>query len=96
MAIEDHLHPWLDESLTNWAGEWMMEGEYGAVIGPVWSMSVFTAMAERQRPRQALTLPAGAYDELAYGAVVYGRGALMYQRLRSQLGDAKFLAAVRE
>ncbi len=90
------LHPWLDESLTNWAGEWVMEQEYGTVIGPVWGMSVFTAMSERQRPRQALTLPASAYDHLAYGAVVYGRGALMYQRLRNRLGDAKFLAAVRD
>ncbi len=86
--------PWLDESLTNWAGTWVMEQEYGTSIGPVWGLSLFTAMTDRRQ--LAMTLGAGAYDETAYGAVVYGRGALMYQRLRVQLGNERFLAAIRD
>ena len=88
--------PWLDESLTNWAGGWVLESHYGPVIGSVWSLSLFTAMSDRSIPPLALTLPAGDYTQNAYGAVVYGRGALMYQHLRNQLGDAKFLAAIRD
>ena len=88
--------PWLDESLTNWAGGWVLEGRYGPVIGSVWSLSLFTAMSERSNPPLALTLPAGDYSEAAYGAVVYGRGALMYQHLRNRLGEAKFFAAIRD
>ncbi len=96
VGSDSMLHPWLDESLTNWAGEWIMEVEHGAAVGSVWNLSVFTAMTEQRQPRQPLTLPAGDFDERAYGAVVYGRGALMYQRLRTQLGDEKFLAAIRD
>jgi hypothetical protein len=88
--------PWLDESLTNWAGAWVLESEYGPTIGSVWSLSLFTAMMDQSRPPLAMTLPAGDYTETAYGAVVYGRGALMYQHLRNQLGSEKFLTAVRE
>lgn len=89
------LHPWLDESLTNWAGGWVLEQEHGPTLGgAVWSMSVFGAQMVREP--WAMTLPACAYTETAYGAVVYMRGALMYQRLRGALGEAKFLAALRD
>jgi len=92
---DTHLHPWLDESLTNWAGTWIMEAEYGPAIGPAWGMCVFGAsMGGRQE--RPLTLPAGDYNEAAYGAVVYARGALMYQRLRVGLGDERFFAALRD
>ena len=88
--------PWLDESLTNWAGSWVIESQYGPVVGSVWSLSLFAAMSDRSNPPLAMDLPAGAYTHTAYGAVVYGRGALMYQHLRNQLGEAKFLAAIRD
>ncbi len=88
--------PWLDESLTNWAGTWIMEAEYGPSIGPAWGLSLCMALMDRQKPAQAMTLAAGDYDKQAYGAVVYGRGALMYQHLRTRLGEEKFFAALRD
>jgi hypothetical protein len=42
--------------------------------------------------RSAAELHAGMED---YGAVVYGRGALMYLALRQHFGDARYLAWVR-
>lgn len=90
------LHPWLDESLTNWGGTWVMEAEHGAAIGPAWGLCVFGAMMGKRSPAVAMTLPAGGYDSMSYGGVVYARGALMYQRLRVALGDEKFLAALRD
>lgn len=90
------LHPWLDESLTNWAGTWVMEAEHGAAIGPAWGLCVFGAMMGKRSPALAMTLPAGDYDDMSYGGVVYARGALMYQRMRIVLGEEKFLAALRD
>jgi hypothetical protein len=88
--------PWLDESLTNWGGTWVLEAEYGTAIGPAWGLCVFGAMMSKRTPAVAMTLPAGDYDEMSYGGVVYARGALMYQHLRIALGDERFFAALRD
>jgi len=90
------LHPWLDESLTNWAGTWVIEQCYGPAISQPWRMDLFAALADKHRPALAMTLAPGAYDDEGYGEMVYARGALLYQRLRGQLGDARFIAALRD
>jgi hypothetical protein len=44
---------------------------------------------------QRLDQPVDQFDEQAYGGVVYGKGALMYDVLRQELGDEKFFEFLR-
>jgi hypothetical protein len=86
---------WLDESLTNWTGCWYLEQRGGqALAASGWSLSLMEC-----QPPSAVTMPAtldaGKYAEMDYGAVVYGRGALMYQALRRQVGEEAFFGFLR-
>lgn len=87
-------NPWLDEAVTEWAGVWVMERRHGAAMVQPWGMCLFGALGGGMRG--SMLLPAGGYDDDSYGGVVYARGALMYQHLRRQLGDERWLAALRD
>jgi hypothetical protein len=86
---------WLDESLTNWACCWYLDERGGpGLVNAGWSLSLMEC-----KPPSAVAMPAtldaGDYAEEDYGAVIYGRGALMYQALRRQMGEKAFFAFLR-
>lgn len=87
---------WLDESLVNWAGGWVLEKRWGAALGfGLWNVDLVEALGAGCAGT-AIDRPTGDYSDAQLGGVVYGRGALMYQRIRSRLGDAAFFAALRD
>lgn len=89
--------PWLDESLTNWSGGWALEVLYGDV-GRRQSVEL-NAMSASLIPggmTRRIDLPLPDYGGMTtYGAVVYARGTLLYERLRRQMGHARFIAWLR-
>lgn len=89
---------WLDESLTNWVGGWYCEVAHSPALG---ANALAMCLMEVQLPGEALTkaidLPLDGYADMKeYGVVVYGRGALMYQALRREVGEERFFAFLRD
>ncbi len=91
------LHPWLDESLTNWSGCYYLEQRKSAILGAGgFNTCLLECATASAGPIAApLTSDADAYDMVRYEGVIYGRGALMYQALRRQIGDDAFLGFLR-
>lgn len=86
--------PWLDESLTNWAGNFWMEREGGPGAGSfAFGMCLSGCLGHRQQAMTRRIADFGSFDE--YGAVVYARGALFYQWLRHRMGEERFFAFLR-
>jgi hypothetical protein len=92
--------PWIDESLTSWATCWFFERTQGAQAGAgVLQFHLMEALMEKPQPggrRWRVDAPLSEFDQMSFGAVVYGRGALMYQALRQQIGEDAFLAFLRD
>ncbi len=89
---DPYLDPWLDESLTNWTCNFWMEQRGGPGAGNLaFGMCLTEAgMGKREAPLTGAIPDYPSFE--AYGAVVYGRGALFYQWLRRRLGDERFFA----
>ncbi|MBA3707556.1 MAG: M1 family metallopeptidase, partial [Planctomycetes bacterium] len=101
VGSDSYLYPWLDESLTNWTGCWYLEQRMGPVSASGgFQTCLMECGADPTGRTMPLNLAADAYpDDLSYGGVIYGRGALMYQALRRKVGDAafgRFLAAYQQ
>ena len=91
--------PWLDESLTNWSSMLYFEDRYSKARSA-------QMMEAHLKTAYALARMLGSADDradkrtsdytsnLQYGALVYGKGALFYARLRGLMGDAAFFAAL--
>jgi hypothetical protein len=93
--------PWLDESLTNYSSMIYWEDRYGAAKAREMSDAHLKSAYEMSRMLNVndarADLKTSAYkDNLQYGAVVYGKGALFYGALRKLVGDAAFFAALRD
>lgn len=93
--------PWLDESLTNYSSIIYWEDRYGAAKGREMSDAHLKSAYEMARMLNVsdarADLKTSAYtDNLQYGAVVYGKGALFYGALRKLVGDTAFFAALRD
>lgn len=86
--------PWLDESLTNWAGNFWMEREGGRGAGNLaFGLCLTGCTGHRQAAMTRRITDFGSFEE--YGAVVYARGALFYQWLRHRMGEERFFAFLR-
>lgn len=90
--------PWLDEALTQYAAVLYFEQRYGAhkraelvnlYFWPPYNLLLNTGT---DRP---VAGPVSEFTELEYSNVVYGKGPLFFEALRDQLGDPRFLAALR-
>ena len=95
VGSDPYHDPWLDESLTNWTGNFWMEQQGGAGAGNLaFGMCLIEAgMGKRD---DSLTKAIPAYPSFeAYGAIIYARGALFYQWLRRRMGDEQFFAFLR-
>lgn len=86
--------PWLDESLTNWTSAYYVDETEGAEAGKL-ARDLFIEFPYRSalsNGDQRLDQPVDQFDSEGYGAIVYGKGPVMYDVLRKELGDEKFFA----
>ncbi len=96
VGSDPYTSPWLDESLTNWAGNYWMEREGGPGAGNLAFGLCLTGASSVKQPGVAMTSRIGEYASFdAYGEVVYARGALFYQWLRRRMGEERFFAFLR-
>jgi len=92
-----YAHPWLDESLTNWSSAYWVDETLGPDAG-LFARDLFigvgyrTALFEGDR---RLDQPVDAFSQEDYSAIVYGKGPLMYDVLREELGDEKYFEFLR-
>ena len=92
VGSDAYQQPWLDESLTNWSSAYYVDEAVDAEAGQI-ARDLFLAFGYRSmlgEGDQRLDQPVDKFDEQAYSGIVYGKGALMYDVLRAELGDAKF------
>ncbi len=92
--------PFVDESLTNYSAILYFEDRYGREtaekminlhLKTPYSMSRMLGLADAKA-----NLPTSAYgSSLQYSAIIYGKGALCYERLRRAAGDDAFFSALR-
>ncbi|HEX8552693.1 MAG TPA: M1 family aminopeptidase [Abditibacteriaceae bacterium] len=93
--------PWLDESLTNYSSIVYFEDRYGkAAAARMADLHLKTGYSTARMLGQsdaAVNKRTSAYDgNVQYGAIVYGKGALFYDALRTEIGDAAFFGALRD
>ena len=88
VGSDSQKHPFVDESLTNWSAMLYYEDRYGKAkraqqmseLNLNTSFSMGAMLGGGDKPAN---LPTAAYtNNLQYGAVIYGKGALYYDRLR--------------
>lgn len=92
VGSDAYQQPWLDESLTNWSSAYYVDEAVDAEAGQL-ARDLFLAFGYRSmlpEGDQRLDQPVDQFSEQAYSGIVYGKGALMYDVLRQELGDAKF------
>ena len=100
VGSDSQKHPFVDESLTNWSAMLYYEDRYGkaraAQMSDLNLNTSFSMGAMLGGGDKPANLPTAAYaNNLQYGAVVYGKGALFYAKLRALTGDAAFFDALR-
>lgn len=101
VGSDSQRYPWVDESLTNWSSMLYMEDRYGKAkaeemmdlhLKTSYSMGVMLGGGDAPA-----NLPTSAYtNNLQYGAIIYGKAALFYDKLRELVGDEAYFAALRE
>ena len=90
-------HPWLDESFATYLSYVYLETYVGdAAAEGAWDDARTTyANAERSRDDLSVASPRYAFPSSSiYSAYVYSGGALLLDRLRSELGDDRFYRGV--
>lgn len=92
-----HREPWLDEGLTNWSTVFWIEKAQGeAAAEAAWDALVLLPYRLRLMEGDLpLNLPAERYSQMDYVAVVYGKGAWMFEVLRKEMGEERFLVFLR-
>ncbi|MFP4323808.1 MAG: M1 family aminopeptidase, partial [Anaerolineales bacterium] len=85
----------LDEALTEWSVALYAEDAYGTYAEYIDIFRQEYQQWEQERGISVIGQPAPAYSTAAYSPVVYRKGAIFFHRLREQLGDAAFFAALR-
>ena len=93
--------PFVDESLANYSAMIYFEDRYGReAAAKMMDLNLKTSYAIGRMLGGAdapVNLKTAAYkNNVQYGAVVYGKGALYYDALRRTVGDPVFFAALRE
>jgi hypothetical protein len=94
IGSDAYKQPWLDESLTNWSAAFYYDKTAGEQAGAL-ARDLFIStpyMATLAQGDEKLDQPVDRFNETEYSAIVYGKGAVMYDALRKQIGDEKFFA----
>jgi len=89
-------HPWLDESLAQFATLQYFSDQYGKA-----GYNGFRQSLEQRWQRVGsvpipIDQPVASFTGQEYGAIVYGRGGLFFDELRVQMGAAVFDAFMRD
>ena len=90
-------HPWLDESLVEYATLIYFQDRYRAAEGQKIQDLFFDRQYEAAKAKygdRPAGLPISAYDENAYGAFVYAKGPKFFQAVREQIGDDLFFKSL--
>ena len=88
--------PWLDEALSQYATLRYYDavrGEESAAAFRRYLQASWTAALRRDVP---IGLPADAYNELTYSAIVYGRGPLFFEALADEVGQDTLSETLRD
>lgn len=97
VGSDAYTQPWLDESLTNWSSAFYVDETLGEEAG-LMARDLFIGVPYRMvldSGDERLDQNVEGFSGEQYGAVVYGKGALMYDILRQELGDEKFFEFLR-
>jgi hypothetical protein len=94
------MHPYIDEAMANYSAILYFEHYYGRKVAEqqmAMQMKVnyqmHRLMGGEDKP---VLLPASSFEgPLEYSAIVYGKGALFFDHLRSFMGHTAFLSAVK-
>ncbi len=98
VGSDAYRQPWLDEGLTNWSATFYWDEVGGANAGED-AREQFTTGQYRfslADEDQRLDQPVDAFNGFAYSAIVYGKGAVLYDALRAELGDDTFFRFVQQ
>ncbi len=97
VGSDAYNRPWQDESLTNWSSAFYVDETQGAATGAV-ARDVFIRSPYDEVLAvhdERLDQPVDHFNATEYGAIVYGKGPVMYDVLRKQLGDTAFFDFLR-
>lgn len=92
VGSDAYKQPWLDESLTNWSSAFYVDETHGKEAG-LFARDLFIGLPYRavlDNGDERLDQTVEDFNDEQYSGVVYGKGALMYDVLRQELGDEKF------
>jgi hypothetical protein len=87
-----YAQPWLDEGLTNWVTAFYIDQAKGNDAGLI-ARDLFIRLPYQMVLFQGdmrLDQPVDEFNQEEYGGIVYGKGALMYDVLRQEIGEDKF------
>lgn len=90
--------PWLDEGLTNFSVVYYYEHVYGPDRARLAFDNYVAARYLRLKASgvdAVVNQPVSAFTPELYSAIVYGKAALFFQEVRTELGDETFLAILR-
>jgi hypothetical protein len=91
------LQPWLDEAAASYTELLYAEKVHGADAAQPYLAFFQDEANSASNPGQPIGLPVDQYAGLNdYTAIVYGKGALFFDALRHQLGDATFFKFLRD
>jgi len=89
-------HPWLDESLTQYATLEYFFDEYGSQGYQGFRESLTGRWDQVNGQHIPIGLPVADYSNREYSAIVYGRGPLFFEALKNQMGAEAFDAFLRD
>lgn len=101
VGSDSQSSPFVDESLANYSSMIYFEDRYGLPTAQkMMDVNLKTAYSMGRmlgNPDAPANLKTSAYkNNIQYGGVVYGKGALYYDSLRRLVGDGPFFAALRQ
>jgi predicted esterase len=82
--------PWVDESLTQYITYLYFVDTYGEQAAEGFRQSFADRWDRVNMDDIPIGMPAGNYDGAEYGAIVYGRGPLFFERLAEEMGQETF------
>lgn len=88
--------PWLDEALVQYVTGLYYLDTYGESGYQGWRQSWVDRWNRVDRAETPIGLPVRAYEDGAYGAIVYGRGPLFLEALAKEMGQETFDAFLRD
>lgn len=87
--------PWLDEAMAGYTTYRYFADRYGQQVGDNYFETFYGRWDRVDGAEIPVGMPVAAYDEMEYGAIVYGRGPVFVRELEETLGREAFDAFMR-